>query len=140
MYDTPQSRRSTVYHTPLSQLYVEYIPEYLAKIKIVLEYLQWDQKELFAEKPTLKILCHCPFNFRPLEGVYELETSQTEICHYCSHKALFSLICGFTTYCCTFNGPVFSPGPCSSVFQKRMDRSNKSLAWTWKQGFLRGQT
>jgi len=39
----------------LSRLFVEYLHKSSAKIKIVPEYLSWDQEELFDEKkPTLK--------------------------------------------------------------------------------------
>ena len=35
VYDTPRSSPTAVHHTPLSQLFVKYLQEYLAKIEIV---------------------------------------------------------------------------------------------------------
>ena len=52
VYHTPQSRSSVVYHTPLSQLFGEYLREFSEKIKIIPGYLQWDQEELFNEKTS----------------------------------------------------------------------------------------
>ena len=72
--------------TSLSQLFVKYLREYLAKIKIVPEYLQWDQEELFDEqKPALKILWHCPFKV--------LWTEITTHIHCIKIKLLSNFIC-----------------------------------------------
>ena len=48
----------------LSRLFVECLREYFTKIKIVREYLSWDQEELFDEEKIQhsQISWHCPFN------------------------------------------------------------------------------
>ncbi len=65
----------------LSRLFGECLREYFTKIKIVREYLSWDQEELFDEEKIQhsQISWHCPFKMkkgkwptRQLKNIYRL--------------------------------------------------------------------